>query len=61
MSGDPTFYWPTLMRRFSWACMPNCVALGSVEVAEKFRVVGWGVWDRVISIAKTTLPQLLLG
>ena len=33
------FSWPTLMRRFSWACMPNCVDLGSVEFAEKFRVV----------------------
>ena len=54
------FYWPTLMRRFSWACMPNCVALGSVEVAEKFRVVVV-VGGGVISIAKTTLPQLLLG
>ena len=42
--------------------MPNCVALGSVEVVEKFRVVGWGeVGGGVISIAKTTLPQLLLG
>ena len=54
------FYWPTLMRRFSWVCMPNCVALGSVEVAEKFRVVVGG-GGGVISIVKTTSHQLKLG
>ena len=36
------FSWPTLMRRFSGACMPNFVALGCLEVGEKFLVGGWG-------------------
>ena len=49
------FYWPTLMRRFSWACMPNCIALGSVEVVEKFRVGGGVGWVVVVTIAKTML------
>ena len=38
------FYWLTLMRRFSWACMPNFVVLGCLEVGEKFSVVGGGWW-----------------
>ena len=28
------------MRRFSWACMPNFIALGCLEVGEKFSVGG---------------------
>ena len=37
------FYWLIVMRRFSWAFMLNFIALGCLEVTEKFEcgVVGW--------------------
>ena len=38
------FSLPTLMRSFSWACMPNFVVLGCLEVGEKFTVGGGGGW-----------------
>ena len=53
-SGDTLFSWPILLRGFSWACMPNFVALGWIEVGEKFVVVGWGGG---ISIPTTKLHQ----
>ena len=28
--------------------MPNFVALGCIEVGEKFSVVGWGGWGGVV-------------
>ena len=31
--------WTTLMRRFSWACIPSLIALGCLEVGEQFTVV----------------------
>ena len=43
------------MMRFSWACMPNLIALGCLEIGEKFPVVGG--WGGVISTPTTKLPQ----
>ena len=51
-------YWPTLMRRFSCACMPNSVVLGCLEVSEKFVVVGCGWWVDQVGIR---LIQLSTG
>ena len=50
--------WPNLMRRFSWACMPSFIALGCLEVGEKFP---WVVAGGGISIPTTRLHQPEVG
>ena len=53
------------MSRFSWACMPNFIALGCLEVGEKFLVGWWGglvvFWGISIPTTKLHQPEVGLG